>query len=53
MVSHTEGQRENAQREDAEKVSRRHALGRLAQYTAPVVVAVLLSEQAMAQSSRG
>ncbi len=31
-------------------VSRRIALARLAQYTAPVIVAVLTSEQAIAQS---
>ena len=31
-------------------VSRRHAMGRLAQYTAPVIVGALMSEQAIAQS---
>ena len=31
-------------------VSRRNALGRFAQYTAPIVVAALMSEQAIAQS---
>jgi hypothetical protein len=31
-------------------VSRRNALGRLAQYTAPIIVAALVSEQAIAQS---
>ena len=33
-------------------VSRRIALARLAQYTAPVIVAVLTGEQAIAQSNK-
>ena len=31
-------------------VSRRNALGRFAEYTAPIVVAALMSEQAIAES---
>ena len=40
--------RSKTSRSEAESdVSRRHAMGRLAQYTAPVIVAALMSEQAI------